>query len=417
MLIIFIGSLSLTALIPRQALQSTSAASADYYMKHELFFDLIADKEWTQIDYYADAILLNIAYNLDSQQPLSSSLEAAYYSQKYVNVNASYKETVSHSKAANTSYARYWHGSLVFLRPLLLFLSARQIYSFNAIVLCLLLLAVEGALLRRGHYLLGVSFFIAAGVTGSFMIPFSIEYTTTFILMLTFSLMIVLLEKWDRHKWLPFFFGIGMLTNFVDFLTTETITLTVPLVLILCLQKEKDAIKNFKEGFIFSLNSILCWGIAYSFTWFSKWLISSLVLQRNVFYEAFHSVEERTIGQVSAAPLWQPILGVIKNIALLFPMHYSATYNGVVLLLIGTAFVFSCIIYLYRRKMNDLWFVKLLLIICLIPYIRYLVLGNHSYLHYFFTYRAQFPVVISLIYLTWWSLDKKLLRKEFLRYK
>lgn len=45
---------------------------------------------------------------------------------------------------------------------------------------------------------------------------------------------------------------------------------------------------------------------------------------------------------------------------------------------------------------NSCYFSNLMFVIASIPYIRFLVLGNHSYLHYFFTYRAQIATILCL---------------------
>ena len=37
--------------------------------------------------------------------------------------------------------------------------------------------------------------------------------------------------------------------------------------------------------------------------------------------------------------------------------------------------------------------------VALIPYVRYLVLHNHSYIHYSFTYRAQAATVIAICFI------------------
>lgn len=37
----------------------------------------------------------------------------------------------------------------------------------------------------------------------------------------------------------------------------------------------------------------------------------------------------------------------------------------------------------------------------LVPYLRYIVLSNHSYLHEYFTYRAQAATVMALCALVW----------------
>jgi hypothetical protein len=45
--------------------------------------------------------------------------------------------------------------------------------------------------------------------------------------------------------------------------------------------------------------------------------------------------------------------------------------------------------------------IGIFLLLGVLPYLRYLALSNHSYMHYFFTYRAQMVTVLAAFYLTW----------------
>ena len=58
-------------------------------------------------------------------------------------------------------------------------------------------------------------------------------------------------------------------------------------------------------------------------------------------------------------------------------------------------------IYLFRSKQFDGKLLLLGLLIGAVPYLRYMVLENHAYLHYFFTYRAQLVTVTMLLYVTY----------------
>ena len=60
--------------------------SANYYKKHSGIEYKIEDVSHTMIHYYADSILLNIIYNIDSKKPLKSIMEAKFY-QKEENIN------------------------------------------------------------------------------------------------------------------------------------------------------------------------------------------------------------------------------------------------------------------------------------------------------------------------------------------
>ena len=52
---------------------------------------------------------------------------------------------------------------------------------------------------------------------------------------------------------------------------------------------------------------------------------------------------------------------------------------------------------LSRKKKKARSFVITMLVMGAIPYLRFMVLSNHSYLHDFFTYRAQAVTLLALI--------------------
>ena len=59
-------------------------------------------------------------------------------------------EAVKTDPPANMEYLRYWHGSLMIIRPLLAILNIEQIYIFNSIVLLALLALLVVLLVKNG---------------------------------------------------------------------------------------------------------------------------------------------------------------------------------------------------------------------------------------------------------------------------
>ena len=133
-------------------------------------------------------------------------------------------------------------------------------------------------------------------------------------------------------------------------------------------------------------------------------------LKINAFEAALKQAEVRTIGSAAGSLFDQYTGAVFRNIALLFPLNFGKTYGEVVLIFSGMVFLILCVWFSYRKnKVEDGWLLKLLMLIGIIPYIRYIVLSNHSYLHYFFTYRAQLVTITVLFYVIFMSIDKKLI--------
>ena len=53
-----------------------------------------------------------------------------------------------------------------------------------------------------------------------------------------------------------------------------------------------------------------------------------------------------------------------------------------------------------------------MLIIALLPLVRYLVLNNHSYLHTFFTYRALASTILAVFAIVWFTLNFRSQKKK-----
>lgn len=65
------------------------------------------------------------------------------------------------------SYARYWHGYLVALKPMLMLFNLEEIYFFNQIAQALLLLFVVGALVKKNK----TKYAVCYGITYLFLVP------------------------------------------------------------------------------------------------------------------------------------------------------------------------------------------------------------------------------------------------------
>ena len=144
--------LVLTALIPVSAIQDNMQESAQYLKNCELFGTVIDGAEGSRIDRYADSILLGIAYQYDEENPLESVMMSSYYHTSYLNENDNLYQAVTKHPAANQQYMRYWHGSTVIVRPMLMFMQLKNIYFFNAVMVAILNAALIVMIIRRKAY-------------------------------------------------------------------------------------------------------------------------------------------------------------------------------------------------------------------------------------------------------------------------
>lgn len=406
-----LGLLISVALIPRHAIQTNVNKSADYLLERSVFFYLNSDDISSRIDRYADSIILNIAYNYDSEHPLASVMSSSYYFTETANENENLKVSVTEQPDPTTDYARYWHGSNVIIRPLLTFLDIQHMYILNAILLILLL--VITFLLINKYFNIGTALCFAVGVVmiSPWYVPFSLEYTWAILFMLVASILILKIKEKSSFALTAFFLIVGSFTAYFDFLTTETLTLTIPLTLLLCYKHSVAEIPDLKSGIKFSFSMACFWLIGYASAWITKWTLASVVLQKNVFISSIDQAQYRINGAIdSANGLSRCIAAIIRNIACLFPFSYQKN-SGAALFIIIMIIIIS--VYYVTKKKTGCYMSTLFFLLSLLPFVRFFFLSNHSYIHYFFTYRALlstiFCIGLAMMYgVDWEHIAKKL---------
>ena len=380
--------LVLSACIPKSAIQENTLESAQFLCEGELFGTVVDGVEGSKIDRYADSILLGIAWQYDSTDPLQSVMLSSYYHTKYQNENENLLDAVTENLAPNQQYLRYWHGSNVLVRLLLLVCSIEQIYLLNGIAMALLTAWLLAVLCRRKYYIPACGIGLALVLTASWFVHLSLEYTWTYLLMLAGSIAAVKQACTGKWQHMGIFFLLsGMLTNYLDFLTTETLTLLVPLLLVLWidLHVRRQTMRSVAAN---AGKATWTWLLGYGGMWVTKWILASLVLGKNVLPYVTGHIQQRVGGEQSG------FAAIVRNVRYLFPLEYGAVGMvvaiGLVLILIYVGYVY------HKKQINKPW-ILLLFMIGTVPYIRYMVLSNHAYLHCFFTYRAQMATIVALV--------------------
>lgn len=400
----------ISAKIPKTSIKNNVVKSAKYLTKQSLFYEMIYNHNETKIDHYADSITLNITYNISSKNSFKSILSANYYgNNKKSEIDNLLKTSNDSSKyKAETQYIRYWHGTMVPLRVLLLFFNIKQIYILNIVLLIFLLTLLIYKLIKNKLYPVLIGFLLSLIITNSFVVPFCLEYSNMYFVSLIGSIIVLdLLKKKKDNRIFILFFILGIITSFVDFLTTETMTLLLPLIILLVYKYKDNKKINVKEILFLVIKIALIWSIGYVAMWVTKWIISALVLKVNIKDVALNNVLERlgkaNVYEIGYSNLSKSVL--FRNIFCLFPLCYL---KNKLLVLILFLFILYTFIFFVRKSENNI-LSYILFLIALIPYIRYAIVYNHSYIHYFFTYRAQISSIFAISLGSYYMIDKNLL--------
>ncbi len=418
--------------IPQEKIQVHAKESAERFMELSLFDYAVGHLENFKRDNYADCISTGIAYHLGEGDAVSAVLGAFYNRVPGENVNVSFYREMSGNEVETENYSRYWHGSAGVIRFLLTGMNVEAM-RLTALALGMFLNAfVIFALVGKKQTALGVSYGLAfCLVNGGFALT-CLEYAFVFLLMPLFVLILLFFGTKIGEKKIPVFFMVfGMLTVFFDFLTAETLTFTVPFaVYYIVVWREvtttksrhtegKREKKRFdRKAWMFFIQCGVAWFVGYAGMFLLKWILSAACLGRDTFGETFQSVSERLYGDVGLtlsstgekADLWQRLQGiVVRNLGCL----YWGSSEMKVTTLLGITVVVAVMLfgfwYLFRQKRNtgkDYW---VLIATAVLPCVRFLVLSNHSYIHYFFTYRAWMVTVMIVLY---FIVDATMLRKR-----
>ena len=344
--------------------------------------------------------MINTAYSIDNSTPLYSSFMARknYIPGKTTEVisekvgelksDSSYRklnqvgelsDTVNGKVLSSFEYARYWHGYLSYLRPLLILFNVNGIRILFSIILILLGITLLYLIVKKFNYITGIIFLIGLIFVDYTYIGFSLQGTPVFIIMMIASIILLIKNSKLKHV-KELFFVIGAVTNYFDFFTVPILTLGFPLIIYILLKKEEESTKKY---FLDILGIILTWGIGYSLTWIAKWVLLYLIYNVNIFETVMLQVFYRTGG--TEISFWKVLLD-----------NSLLTIGGLVAQFVILLLIFK----LENKKISKIQINKkviALAMIAIIPFIWYFVVRNHSYYHSgIFVYRNLLLFLIAL---------------------
>ena len=392
------------AQIPNERIYENMLQSSLSYRQAEAFeqpgsMRLVADN-------YADSILLNVTWNMGNGEPFTAALDTKYYDGEDYGENWGLFSTISGMAEANSDYTRYWHGMAALIRPMMLLTDVDGI-KLAGMISALVLLAFNAA-----YLIIKKQYYAAGALTAAFLcvhiwdIRLSMEYQPAVLVTLVLlPLYIRLEEKGDRPLSALAVIS-GTMIAFFDFLTAETLTILIPLAVVFIMRKQSGRQCRFGECFRLTAVCGGCWAAAYAGTFLVKWAAASVVTGENKFLAAISSAEVRFIGGADdLSPVQQFFLAPLANISTLFGGGGRVDVPCIVGGLLISAAVLGAVFYLFRSGNADRGFNGIMAVIAGIPFVRFFLLNNHSYLHEYFTYRALAATILAVAAILWYSME------------
>ena len=280
-------SLTLVYLLPTERMEQNVKSSMDIFYTESVYPQQVSGYKATQLDNETDAImLLGAIYDGGNYSAIKQAMRAARVDISDVpsKCNVLIKYAWENQEPDSVSeYSRYWHGYMLWLKPLLLFFDYADIRMLNMMFQTALLLWLVKELTEKKMTKLLIPLMLAVMVINPVAAAMSMQFSSIYdIVLISMILILHYHEKWScKRKYPYFFFGLGMVTVFFDFLTYPMAALGIPLVLVLFLEK-----KDLKKGLQDVVTYSICFAAGYAGMWAGKWIMASIILGENIIAEA-----------------------------------------------------------------------------------------------------------------------------------
>ena len=339
------------------------------------------------LDIYTDSIMMEEA---EYESELSAIKKAAfsYYNLipyfpaqiSFVNIHTG---TVSCIDMETESYARYWHGYLIFLKPALTFFTYEQIRILNLVLqtsLLAVLLVLIWSKIRESIFPFLITVMLMAPTT----ISKCLQYSSVYYLMLISTIIYLWNpKKLINHRNIHYYFlVIGIICNYIDFLTAPMITLAFPLCFYVA-NEIKNGNTCTKDLLWSVLLSCAEWVAGYAFMWVGKWTIAYILKVDAILWTVKNAFLLRSSTEYTAR-----IPTVISNFEYLLSNKYVSWF-----IVLWIAFFLA---YNTVKKRID-WKHLILLFIPMIPAVWTFVMAEHSTVHLWMTFRNMAPAVMSVM--------------------
>lgn len=309
---IYVAILTLISLIPSSMLEENVHSSSETLVQEgeKVTFNLKYKEE--NIFTFTDALMINTAYSVDSAHPIDSFMLArknyipgqtkevypdGQYNlganKKYINQNNGdlyqTKELYGLMHGDNIEdsyeYARYWHGYLAVLRPLLLLFdySGIRIVLFLATAICVV--SLVALICKKINILSGIIYGIGLLSISIFIVSKSINEILIFLVAFIASIILLLRYSKMKHTGI-FFFIVGSVSSFIDLLTAPLVTLGFTAITYFLLMQKEEEKASIKKYILEILKIGIAWVLGYGITWASKWIIVELVYGRPIISQA-----------------------------------------------------------------------------------------------------------------------------------
>ncbi len=375
-------------LFPIDRITNNVLETSKYYWSIPDYQKIIYNYDFTTIGNQTDQLML-----LESVYNEGKILDRVILNYHYNALNKGYDHSLYYLQELingfetnnNTPYGRYWHGYLIILKPLLMFLNHNEILILNSVIQPSLFLVTIFLMLKNNMNKYIVPFVLSL----LFIFPISIALTMQFsivyyILFVAIILLLKMPAKIIKYS-SEYFYIIGILTAYFDYLTWPLVTLMIPLIFIIILNN-----KDLKYNLLYIIKNTLLYGIGYIMMWINKFILSYFFYGDLVLKDGVNQFLYRTQNEIIDG--YSTRIVALKNNLLMFDNNAFK-----LILLFFILYIVYKLIFNYKKIKFNLFLNNIhFLLIALSPIVWILLTANHSYVHYWMVYRIFMISLFSL---------------------
>ncbi len=386
----FVGTLLLAAVyrLPVDQINNNVKASANT-IRSEGTYPCLSELFTSRLDNFTDSIMLLEAANDTEISPLIDAMNAprGHIEEKLPDavLTAHYIDGIEFDRIIH--YPRYWHGYLIFLKPLFLFLNYDTVRIINGIIQAFLVIVTGYLLYKKGLKSAVIPYVLSYCMLMPIALAKAFQFSSCFYVFTIGCISLLLLpeEKLKEKSYLVFLYC-GILAAFFDLLTYPLATFGVPMIFWLLL----DGVDSTESKISRMIKYGLVWCVGFGCMWAAKWIIGSIITGNNVIADGLARVAMRTSNEsVDGAVQYGVLECEVKNFKAFF------TTPVTVLVVVNTVYLIIRNIKVNHYTIGNMLRVLFpFLLVSLAPIVWYAFATNHSMIHAWFTNKV---CIISLL--------------------
>lgn len=379
----------------------------------------------TTLSYPTDAIMINNAIYSDKKGIVYNSMMNPRYEDGAGSVVNSLSKVLSYEKVEDIKpkmsvvtpldsarddnnptheietmyYPKYWHGYLLFLKPMLLLMDISEIKIFMMTIQILLAAATIFLIGKKIGRAVSLGFLSTLIILNPVTVALTFQENTIYVLSLISMILVLVFNDKLREKdnYGLFFMIWGCTTCFLDFLTYPLVTLGFSLCIVILLNQYE-----FKESVINIMKCSMGWSVGYVGLWVGKFVSCTLLTDFDLISYSMKAIMFRMgIDNLGSEDFDISAFDAIKSNIL--PMC-----NWINLFIVITIAAFCLALFKcgYRKRLEKAKLYSLLLL-SVYPIIWYVGTKNHSYIHYYMTYRELAITWFCMMSITLYKWEKE----------